>query len=95
MYVSIIVSLGWLPLGKYLDKDDKSSLLAHTENNSHTIDFDNIKILDTEINNGKRLFSEAFFILQQKNYINKQFEINKLTKEYNILINNCESLAYS
>ena len=51
---------------KYLDKDDKSSIFAHPENNNHTIDFDNIKILDTEINNGKRLFSEAFFIHQQK-----------------------------
>ena len=35
------------------------------------IDFDNIKSLDTEINNGKRLFSEGFFIHQQK-YMNKQ-----------------------
>ena len=50
----------------------------------------NIKILDTESNRGKRLFSEALFIHTQTNYMNKQYEINKLAKDYTPLINNCD-----
>ena len=53
----------------------------HKIDNNHTIDFFNIKILDTESNRGKILFSEALFIHTQTNYMNKQYEINKLAED--------------
>ena len=56
---------------KYTDKDTNSGLFTHTMDNNHLIDFKNIKILDSEIHNGKRLFSEALFTHTQKNYMNK------------------------
>ena len=52
--------------------------------------YTNIKILNTESNRGKRLLSEALFIHKQINYMNKQFEMNRLAKDYTSLINNCE-----
>ena len=75
-------------------KDENSSLYLHTKENNHTIEFNNIKILDTEINKGKRLFAEAVFIHTQKNYMNKQYEINSLTTEYKPLIKNCEFMCW-
>ena len=69
-------------------QDENSSLYIHTIDNNHRIDLSNIKILDTESNRGKRLFSEALFIHTQTNYMNKQYEINKLDKDYTLLINN-------
>ena len=54
---------------KYDMQDDNSSLYIHKIDNNHTIDFSNIKILDTESNRGKRLFSEALFIHTQTNYM--------------------------
>ena len=78
---------------KYCDRDQNSSLFMHTKDNSHIINFQNIKILDFENNKGKRLFSEALFIHTQKNYINKQFQITRLPYIYNTLINNCEFLV--
>ena len=78
---------------KYTDKDTNSGLFAHTKDNNHLIDFKNIKILDSEIHNEKRLFSEALFIHTQKNYMNKQYEINRLHNEYNSFIKKCEFLT--
>ena len=71
-------------------KNDNSSLYAHTKDNDHSIDFSKVKILDIEPNRGKRLFSEALHIHTQTNYMNKQFEINKLSNQYTSLIKNCE-----
>ena len=78
---------------KYREEDKNSSLFIHKTENNHTINFHNVKILDTEINTGKRLFTEALYIHTQKNFMNKQFEITKLPKEYSILINNFEFLS--
>ena len=78
---------------KYSNKDENSGLFLHTKENNHSIDFNNIKILDTELNNGKRLFSEALFIHTQKNYLNKQYEINRLPNEYNTFIKNCDFIT--
>ena len=75
---------------KYNMQDDNFSLYTHKIDNNHNIDFSNIKILDTEYNRGIRLFSEAFFIHTQKNYMNKQFEISKLASDYTSLINNVD-----
>ena len=74
---------------KYITQDNNSSLYTQAINNNHTIDLSNIKILDRE-RKEKRLFSEAIFIHTQKNYMSKQFEINKLPNEYSYLIKNCE-----
>ena len=47
---------------KYCEEDKNSSLFIHKIDNNHTINFHNVKILDSESNTGKRLFSEALFI---------------------------------
>ena len=70
-------------------QDENSSLYIHTIDNNHTIDFTNIKILDTDNNRAKKLFSEVLFIHTQTNYMNKQYEINKLAKDYTPIIKNC------
>ena len=51
---------------KYITQDNNSSSYTHAINNNHSIDLFNIKILDTECNRGKRLFSEAIVIHTQK-----------------------------
>ena len=78
---------------KYLEEDNNSSLYIHKTENNHTINFQNVKILNTESNTSKKLFTEALYIHTQKNFMNKQFEITKLPKEYSILINNFEFLS--
>ena len=75
---------------KYITHDNNSSLYTHAINNNHSIDLTKIKILDTEGNRFKRLFSEALFIHTQKKYMNKQFEITKLPNAYTSLINTSE-----
>ena len=65
----------------------------HTKDNNHTIDFHNIKILDNELNNGKRLFSEALFIHLKTNFMNKQFEITRLPSDYSKFIKHCDFVA--
>ena len=69
---------------KYTMKDENSSLYTHTKDMDHNIDLTNVKILDIEANRGKRLF------YTQTNYMNKQFEISKLSSQYTSLIKNCE-----
>ena len=78
---------------KYSNNDENSGFFLHTKENNHFIDFNNIKILDTELNNGKRLFSEALFIHTQKKFLNKQYEINRLPNEYNTFIKNCDFIT--
>ena len=78
---------------KYKNKDQNSGLFMHTQDNNHIIGFQNIKILDNEINNGKRLFSEAVFIHSQTNFMNKQFEITRLPSDYKTFIKNCDFSA--
>ena len=78
---------------KYSNKDENSGLFLNTKENNHSIDFNNIKILDTELNNGRRLVSEALFIHTQKNYLNKQYEINRLPNEYNTFIQHCDLIT--
>ena len=46
-------------------QNENSSLYIHTIDNNHTINLSKIKILDTESNRGKRLFSGALFIHTQ------------------------------
>ena len=74
-------------------KIKNSGLFMHTHDNNHTIDFQNIKILDNEINNGKRLFPEDLFIHSQTKFMNKQFEITRLPSDYNTFIKNCDFSA--
>ena len=78
---------------EYSNKDENSGLFSHKKENNHSNDFNNIKIFDTELNNGKRLFSEALFMQTQKNYLNKHYEINRLPNEYNTFIKNCDFIT--
>ena len=51
---------------KYKDKDQNSGLFMHTHDNNHTIDFQNIKILDNDINNGKNFFLKLFLYIHKR-----------------------------
>ena len=67
LIVSIIIvdNMDWW---KYKDKDKNSGLFMHTHDNNHTIDFQNIKILNNEINNGKSLFWSSFYTFTNEIY---------------------------
>ena len=77
---------------KYTDKDTNSRLFTHTMDNNHVIDFKNIKILDSEFIM-ERDFFQKLSSYTQKNYMNKQYEINRLHNEYNSFIKKCEFLT--
>ena len=70
--------------------NSKLFIIRTTKDNNHIIDFTNVKILDTEINRGKRLSSESVNIQTQKQYMNKLFKINRLPNDYTSLLENFE-----
>ena len=77
---------------KYSNKDENSGLFLHTKENNHSIDFNNIKILDTELNNGKRLLRSPFYT-HPKKLFKQAVEINRLSNEYNTFIKNCDFIT--
>ena len=72
----------------YVRKNCEKSVLArHAINSGHTIDFDNIKILDNEKIYSKRLFSEMVNIYITKNTLNKIEDTAGLENNYDNTIN--------
>ena len=63
-------------------KRNKSANFNHVSNNNHSINFDNVKILDNESNLSKRLLSEMLHITAQKNSMNVQTDTINLKSEY-------------
>ena len=59
---------------------------AHCIDNKHVYDFDNIKILDREKCDQKRLVKEMIYIKTNKNNINIQLDTVGLSNIYNSLL---------
>ncbi|KYM96621.1 hypothetical protein ALC62_12713, partial [Cyphomyrmex costatus] len=66
----------------------KSVITEHRLNFSHEFDWDNVEILDEEINLNKRLISEMLHIHRQKNSLNVQTDTDLLDKAYDCLFTN-------
>jgi len=65
-----------------LDTSKHSVITEHILKYSHTFDWDNIKILDTESNFYKRSISEMLHIKEQENGINTQTDTELLDTAY-------------
>lgn len=63
------------------------ALAQHVHTTNHQFDFDNIKILDFETNQKKRLFLEMYHINKNKNSINYKSDIQKLSNIYCNILN--------
>jgi len=63
-----------------------SVITDHRLNFRHEFDWDNVKILDEEMNYNKRLISEMIFIKKQKHGLNAQMDTELLDPIYNDLL---------
>jgi len=60
-------------------------ITQHMTEQSHSFDWDNIQILDTEPNYYKRSISEMLHIKEQVNGINAQTDTELLDESYDVL----------
>lgn len=65
-----------------LDSIRHSVISEHILNKQHTFDWNNVKILDSEINYHKRLISEMLHIKEQKNGLNLNKDTELLSESY-------------
>jgi hypothetical protein len=65
-----------------------TGLSKHVYESKHTIDFNNVKILDHEKNYYKRRVKEAIYINSIPNNINLQIDKEFLNPVYRTIINN-------
>jgi tetrahydrodipicolinate N-succinyltransferase len=65
-----------------LDSIRHSVISEHILNKQHTFDWNNVKILDSEINYHKRLISEMLYIKEQKNGLNLNKDTELLSESY-------------
>jgi len=63
-----------------------SVITDNRSNFRHELDWDNVKILDEEMNYNKRLISEMIFIIKQKHGLNAQIDTALLDPIYNDLL---------
>jgi len=63
-----------------------SVITDHRSNFRHEFNWDNVKILDEEMNYNKRLISEMIFIKKQKQGLNAQMDTALLDPIYNDLL---------
>ena len=64
-----------------------SSLATHVNNTNHTIDFENIKIIDSEKSYKKRLFSEMLNIQFSDHTLNRMEDTINLKNSYKNTVN--------
>ena len=70
------------------NKNLESVICAHqVQNKKHKFKWDEVKILDKEPIDHKRLLSEMIFINKTKNTINKKEDISKLDDTYKVFLN--------
>ena len=67
---------------------EKSVIAEHCVNKKHDMKWDNVKILDKELNYRHRLISESLNIYLHKNNINKQTDTKFLHNSYKSLLDN-------
>ena len=65
---------------------DRCALASHINTTKHSVDFDNVKILEKENNSSKRLFLEMCHIKKQENSINKKTDVDGLSIIYSYLL---------
>lgn len=53
---------------------DRCALTTHVTNNNHSINYDNVKILESEINTNKRLILAMYQIHKSPNTFNKKLD---------------------
>lgn len=70
-----------------LDSSRHSVVSEHILNLQHTFNWNDVKILDTEVNFHKRLISEMIHIKEQKNGINLKTDTELLDSAYFDIIN--------
>lgn len=68
-------------------KTNSCTLAQHINQNKHTVDLNNVKILQTEENTQKREFIEMCYISSVNNVMNLKRDINELSSIYANLIN--------
>jgi len=71
-----------------LDNTKHSVISEHIIKYNHKFDWDNVQILDTELNYNKKLVSEMLHIKKQKHGINSQKDTEFLDESYYCLLNN-------
>lgn len=82
----------WLRSRINLHKSDirtnnlRCALSVHANNLSHSVDFNNVKILDVNVNYRKRCILEMIHIQKQKSKINKKTDTQKLSPIYAYLL---------
>lgn len=69
------------------NKNERSALVQHMKDTSHSFNIEKTKILDIEYNLKKRLFSEMLYIHSYSNNINRQLDTQMLKNCYKNLIN--------
>ena len=72
-------------LEEHINNKQKNSVVTLHKNDEHQFHWDNVKILDKEPNEKKRLISEMIYILNTKNTLNKQTDIDSLSRIYSNL----------
>ena len=68
-------------------KNNEKTIPTHCRENQHSMNWENVKILDREKVYKKRLISEMLFINMQKNSINRKEDSNNLQDSYKRLLN--------
>lgn len=69
-------------------RPQRCSLASHVKETGHTIDYDNIKVLEVERNLFKRSFLEMCHISVSENNLNKKTDIKDLSKIYCYILSN-------
>jgi len=69
-------------------KQSCSIISEHILSCNHSFDWNQVKILDTELNYNKRLISEILHIKEQSNSINSQKDTEFLDDDYFSLLDN-------
>lgn len=67
-------------------RPERCALANHAVNNKHSINFNEVKVLDKQPNKTKRLFLEMCHIIQNSNTINKKTDIDHLSEIYSYLL---------
>ena len=66
--------------------NEKSDLALHVTNTSHSIDFDNVHILNTEKHTKKREFLEMLYIHAHQNTLNRITDTASLKSTYKNMV---------
>ena len=66
--------------------NNNHALYTHISNTNYNINFNKVKILKKESRLDSRLLSEMFYILSEKQFVNKMTNTMKLNEDYKVFI---------